>query len=399
MQRRLKEIRQEVVSRLSPALPRSIREQVIPKKYAWSYRDLRTVAKTKPGEVRGLIAPANFAAQGYYWARAAELLPDVSCVNLRFYRPESTVNEPADFDVPINVGQFSHLWARKQQQILKMEFTHVLLEAEMPLFGALYNADIEAEIRALQHAGLKVATVAHGSDVRLPSLHRELEPSSPFFDPLDGITDILEQKVTRNLKILDRLGLPEFVSTPDLLEFRPKAKWLPTYVTPDRWLELPLRPQTIKPPKVLQLIPQNPHLKGTIPISDVLRQLHHERTIELVQVTRIPTSEMPALIGTVDIVVEQVGMGLYGVLGLESMLAGKVVVAQVWDSVRRQITADTGLNLPIVEANARTLHTVIKELASDPDRRARLSVESRNFAAEAHSKVKVAGVLGTFFHP
>ena len=386
----------ELAARILPALPTRLRNRLVQPQYNWSLKELRPVATANSGDIRLLVGRANYGGQGYQWARAAETLPGVSAVNLRFLPDDTFIGGPADFNVRKNVGQWSHLWARRQRRAIKKDFTHVLIEAELPLLGGLYDGDLKAEIRDLQDAGIKVALVSHGTDTRLPSLHRKLEKDSPFASPLDGFTEAAEARASANIQLMDELGLPEFVSTPDLLQFRPGAKWLPGISSPERWIDCPPTRLESEVPVVLHVPGRNGALKGAPAISAAMHRLQNEGLIEYREIHRASRDEMTAEILNADIVVNQVSMGLYATVAVEAMLAGRIVVSQVWDSVRDHIKTQTGKKVPIVEANSDTVYDVVKNIVLNPDSFRDLGAKSREFALTAHSREHAAKVLEDF---
>lgn len=411
----ISQLRTEVVARVAPALPRPLREKLVPPRYSWSYADLAPRARAGEGEVRALIAPANYASQGFYWARAAETLPGVSCVNLAFgWAPGVSSIEP-DYWVHGNVGKHSHLWARRQRKAILQEFTHVLYEAERPILGGLYDGDVAAEIRDLQAHGIKVAMISHGSDIRTPSRHVELEEFSPFVAPLDGLTEALEIKAGRNHALLDRVDLPLYASTADLLLYRPEAIWLPTLTDPERWLALPpsqfwqweetspVSQEEGLPPTqggqqkpVVLHVPSKSALKGTASIASAMRKLEEEGYIEYLEAEKVPYTDMPDLVSKADVVIDQVSMGLYGVASVEAMLAGRIVVAQAGQHIRDHIARETGWDLPIVEANPDTVYDVVRDIARHPERYRDRIEQGRAFATEVHSQERVAKALRPF---
>ncbi|MEK8228004.1 hypothetical protein NKG05_20815 [Oerskovia sp. M15] len=85
---------------------------------------------------------------------------------------------------------------------------------------------------------------------------------------------VLEELTQTNRQVLESLGLPVFVSTPDLLLDVPGATWCPVVVEPGTWRteETPLhraRPLVVH-------APSRAVIKGTALIEPVLRALHDE---------------------------------------------------------------------------------------------------------------------------
>lgn len=389
-------IKRELGAYLTLLLPETLRSRFIPFRYQWSFSDIKTVARPARGDVRLLIAPANYGGQAYQWSRAARTLPGVSAVNLRFNDEGSIIRGPSDFSVKKKVGQTSHLWARRQRKAIKKNFTHVLIEAEAPILGPLYGSDLEAEIKDLQKAGIKVGLVSHGTDTRLPSLHAELEPDSPFHEALGGFTERAERSAKSNLELMDKLDLPEFVSTPDLLQFRPKARWLPGISPLNPWADItPTRLESEKP-VVMHVPGRRRALKGTDFIEPAMRRLHDEGLIEYLHVESATREEMAEHMRHADIVVNQVAMGLYATVAIEGMLAGRVVVSQVWDSVRDHIQSQTGAEVPVVEAKGDTVYDVVRHIVENREQYRDLGEKSKEFALQVHSYAHAAQVLQPF---
>lgn len=391
-----KNLRREIAAYTIPALPEPLRTRIVPPEYNWTHRDLKDVATGGPAPTRLLIARANYAGQAYQWARGAETLPGVSAANLHFLRDGDYTAGPSDFAVKKTVGEGSHIWARRQRKAIRDSFTHVLIEAELPILGPLYAGDLMQEIRDLQDAGIKVGLVSHGSDTRLPSLHRQLEPHSPFHDDLGGLTKILEEKVSKNFALMDELDLPEFVPTPELLHFRPRAKWLPLITSPEKWIDTPPTQLTNEKLVVAHVPGGQPAFKGTSSIAPALRRLHNEGLIEYMELHDVPFADMPASFAKADVVVNQVDMGLYATVAVEAMLSGRIVVSQVWESVRQHIHSQTGLDVPVIEANRDNVYDVVKDIALNREKYRYVGRESREFALAAHSREHVGLVLQEF---
>src|SRR5690606_8779632 len=106
------------------------------------------------GDTRLYIAPANFAGQGYLWARAAERLPGVGATNMQAVDAQG-FGFRADYDVPRDVFELSGDWARRQRAAIAEGFTHVLNEASRPMFGLALQGFVEREIAGLRSQGLR----------------------------------------------------------------------------------------------------------------------------------------------------------------------------------------------------------------------------------------------------
>jgi hypothetical protein len=311
--------------------------------------------------VRLFIAPANYAGQGFRWARAVEGNPRVSARNM-IYAEINPFGYDVDFSVRWRTATHSRKWQKNHLEAVTSTFTHVLVEAEFPPLGGMFHENVSVQASELRDRGVSVAMVCHGSDIRLPSRHRELEPWSPFVNDNWVRVATLEKAVIRNLEILSETNAPTFVSTPGLLLDVPHAQLLPVVIDPATWNSgsKPLRRKRLK----VVHIPSNPLVKGTAEILEPLSALHAEGLIEYEQVTGVTHDQMPAIFADCDIVLDQFRLGDYGVAACEAMASGRLVISHVSEQARDHIASATGLSLPIVEANIDNIGDVIRDVIS-----------------------------------
>ncbi|MFF0266509.1 hypothetical protein [Kribbella sp. NPDC004536] len=354
----------------------------------YSYAQLPAFPPVATTPVRMLVGPTNSAGQGHAWAQAAKTLPDVDAVSFALQR-KGQFEFKNDYGVPLAwFGQ--PRWQRAQQQYVE-QYTHVMVESLRPLFGARGYPDAEADITALRDKGIDVALLFHGSDIRLPSRHAKRERWSPF-TPGDELTDRLEPQARRHAELVESLGLPVFVSTVDLLDDVPTAHWLPVAIDPEPWQQA-ARPLFERDKPVVAHVPSNAKLKGTQEIDEVLSGLQERGLIEYRRITGVPNHEMPAVVGSADIVVDQLHIGLYGVAAVEALAAGRIVVSYVGESVRRRVRSLAGREVPIVEADPDTLGDVVSGLLADREAAAAHASAGPTFVAELHDGRRSAEVL------
>jgi hypothetical protein len=339
--------------------------------------------------VRLLAGPANFAGQAWAWSRAAEREID-GLGAVVFDLDRGGLSFDSDYKVPVPVYR-SGQWGAEQELWIGESFTHVLIDAMRPVLGPRYGEDCGAEIAVIERRGVAVSLAAHGSDIRLPSKHVELYPTSPFADPPAEQADYvqrLEKQAERLGAIIRGHDGPTFVSTPDLLDFAPAAHLLPVVVDIDRWTS-PLPVLERERPVVLHA-PSNGFLKGSPLIDPLLEELDARGVIEYRRIQGVPHSEMPGFVADSDIVVDQVVLGLYSVAAVEGLAAGRVVIAHVPDRIRARVP---GGELPIVDATADTLVEVIEQILADRDAYRAIAAEGPAFARRVHDGRYSARVL------
>lgn len=346
---------------------------------------------TVEGAIRLLIGPSNFAGQGRAWAEAAGVLPGVAACS--FAVGPSPLTLPADYAVARE--QFEDpVWASAHEEWVK-GFTHVLIEAGRPVTGLSRGLYANGDYPALVEAGICVGMVAHGSDVRRPDRHMAREPDSPFHHADESTLRIRQAYADLIAPLTDACPWP-FVSTPDLLDDVPHGRWLPVVVDVDRWGAEPWRPPAAgRLPKVVH-VPSDSFMKGTELIEPTLHRLAEAGRIDYVPVRGVPQTEMPALVASADLVLDQFALGSYGVAAVEAMAAGRVVVGHVRPDVRAHVLATTGVELPIVQSRGGDIEGVILELLDDVDRWEATAAASLSFAHEVHDGWLSGQVLRDF---
>jgi hypothetical protein len=340
-------------------------------------------------DIRLLVAPVNFAGQGHAWARAVEA--HVPGVGARSMAVEGPMGFPADQVVP-SPAYRDVVWQRTQERHLLEHYTHVLVEASRPVLGTLYGRTCAEELPVLRSGGLQVGLIAHGSDLRVPSRHAERVPHSPFTDPADPLTRRLERNARRAVELFAGFDGPTFVSTPDLLDDAPDARWCPTVVDPVSWASgAPVLER--RAPRVIH-IPSRGRLKGSEHVDPVLQGLHASGEIEYVRLEGVPHERVRQEVREADVLVDQAVMGLYGVSALEGLAAGRVVLGFVGDRVRDRVRDTTGLEVPVVEITPETLAEVLADLLADRDRARTVAAAGPGFVREVHDGRWSARVLG-----
>lgn len=375
------------------ACPEWLQMRLTPAKYGFTAQDVPAPVVAPQTDIRLYIAPVNSAGQGYRWARAAEALPGVGAVNMQ-HRTDRDFGFPADYALPTLVFVRSLRWQRAQFRAVSRGFTHVMIESARPQFAGVFGGSVEREVDALRRAGVKVAMVFHGSDLRLPSRHAATHEWSPFRSGEWDRTPDLEVQAIEAQRVLAAIQAPVFVSTPDLLVDCVDARWLPTVVDVEQWRCA--EPALQREVPVVVHVPSNPVVKGSDLIDDAVQRLAAEGLIEYRRIRGVAASEMPAIYAEADVVLDQFRLASYGVAALEGMAAGRVVVGDVGTQARDHVRAAYGREIPIVQANPSTIESVLRDIVSDRERYRALAVEGTEFVTAIHDGRAAAAVLAEF---
>lgn len=338
--------------------------------------------------VRVYIAPTNYSGQGFEWSRALERAdPAIGARNMSIEIPGGYAFR-ADTPVPITVNNGSRQWQQAEWDAVR-QFSHVLVEAERPMFGSLFERDLAQEVQALEESDVSVAFLCHGTDIRSPRRHAELTPWSPY--PDDPRTDFLQTDADANMALLERFRRPTFVSTPDLLLDVPWARWCPVVVDAARFAT----DSPVLATEHARIVHSSSSAvqKGSHHIEPALRPLIDAGKVDLSLVSGVKSERIPSILARADIVLDQFRAGSYGVAACEAMAAGRVVVGHVLPFVRDHIETEIGLPLPIVEATPDTLRAVVEQLLADPAHAREIAARGPAYVEAAHSGERSAAVL------
>ena len=348
-----------------------------------------SVALARPASVVLGIGPANSAGQAWAWANAVSReLPEVAHEVVSV--ATGTYDFPCDDSIPRAAYFDDSDWQRAMARKALTLWTHALFEAGRPIFGLLNGRDFRGDLAVLTDAGIECGLILHGSEVRDPRRHAATHEFSPFIDPHDPLTATLQRRVDALAPLLESRDFPMFVSTPDQLDDVPDATWLPVVV--DTLALVPGEPPLQRDVPVVIHVPSRSSLKGTMGVEAVLREMSAQGRIYYRPVTGLAPADVPAMLRSADIVVDQLGMDLYGVLACEAMALGKVVVSQVGERVRSRVPVE----VPIVEADPTSLAAVMDRVLGDRDWARGQASDGRRFVESIHDGRMSAGVLARF---
>lgn len=348
-----------------------------------------------PFSSRLAIGPLNVAGQGFQWAEASTAnlgIPAFSFASrLQSNRRLNGLSHRGVLHHRLRPTFVKETWAK----LLLRDTSHLLGESLTTITGDQRRDDLTRDLDWLGERGIDVAVVFHGSDIRSPSHHLENEPSSFFtLMPADMVA-ALEKSTARRRRLARESALPLYVSTPDLLLDLPEATWLPLVIDPGTWRqEIPAFSGAEV--RVLHLPSRRvPPIKGTSYIDPVLTRLARSGEVEYLSPESLPHEKMPSVVGSVDIVIDQLLTGSYGVAAIEAMAAGRLVVGNVNQAVRDRV----GATIPIVDSTPDALEDLIRTIAADPARYAETAARGPAFVAEFHSGTQSAAALRGWLTP
>ncbi|WP_134773173.1 glycosyltransferase [Ornithinimicrobium flavum] len=339
------------------------------------------------GPHRWLLGPLNTAGQAQAWARAARQQPDVEALALS---AERVATGAATLAYATDV----HLSRRVQARGMPLHrdrvlgtgggagVTGVLSETGRAVLDDVFRRTVLDDLPALEAVGARVALVVHGSELRDLHEHAERDPASPFRGVWDERWHRLQALVDRTREVVEAFPGPVLVTTLDMLEAVPGARLLPVTVDVAAFADAPAALE--RPVPVVLHAPTNPRLKATEVVEPVLRRLHEQGRVVYRRLEGVPHARMPAAVAAADVVVDQLALGNVGVLAVEAMAAGRLVVGHATPAVRARARDLAGSDLPLLEADPTTFAEVMEGVLGDPETHRQLARSGTAWVRELH---------------
>ena len=179
---------------------------------------------------------------------------------------------------------------------------------------------------------------------------------------------------------------------PDLLHILPdSAEFLPySHISLSEWL--PLFNQNENRPLRIGHAPSHRAVKGTELIIDAVEELklagYH---FDFILIEGISNSEAKEIYKNIDVLVDQLFAGWYGGLAVEAMALGKPVIAYIRQEDLHFIPAQMRMDLPIFQAEPRTIHEVLENILKMPRTDlVKMAKKSRAYVEKWHNPITIA---------
>ena len=153
------------------------------------------------------------------------------------------------------------------------------------------------------------------------------------------------------------------------------------------------QPSPVEPGPVLRIAhaPSKRAVKGT---ADVLAAVESLRArgapVELDLIEGVPNREARLRYAAADVVIDQLKVGWYGMLAIESMALAKPVVVHLDAEAAAETEEAFGLELPLVRADAGSLEDVLAGLVEVRESLPELGRQSREYVERVHAHTVVA---------
>lgn len=234
-------------------------------------------------------------------------------------------------------------------------------------------------------SGRKAVMQHWGNDVRTVSKERKI---NPYPIPPSYLSD---QQIHRSLTFLSTYIadciVQDYELFPHVQDYYEKVHVLPLACDTKKFI--PAYPgKQVKEPLIIHA-PTNRAFKGSDDIDKAIAGLKGKVPFQYLIIEKMKHAQALQAYQAGDIIIDQIRCGTYGMLSVEAMAMGKVVVAFIRDDVRRHLPED----LPIVNANRDTLAEKLETLIRNPELRHQLGKKSRQFVEKYHRVDRVVQQL------
>lgn len=130
--------------------------------------------------------------------------------------------------------------------------------------------------------------------------------------------------------------------------------------------------------------PTHTGIKGTETIVKVMSDLQQEFDFDFKLIKGYSHAEAKKLYAQADLVIDQLHLGIYGMVSIEAMAMGKPVICYVSDFMLDHYPKD----LPVMNANPDTFPTVMKSVLKNKDVLPELGKKARTFVEARHDMLK-----------
>lgn len=241
------------------------------------------------------------------------------------------------------------------------------------------------DLPLIKKAGKKMVMHHWGSDVRNSKLTKELNPYP--LPPSYFSDEEIHNRLTMTSKYIDTAIVQDYEVLPYVKDYYKNVHVLPLAIDIQKFKASYPSIENKKP--LLIHAPTNREFKGSDYIEKAIKKLKKSKSFTFKVIEKKSHKEALEMYMKSDIIIDQILCGTYGMLAVEAMAMGKVVVGYIRDDVRKQLPHE----LPIVTASPKNIYKVLSELISNPQKCHELGQKGRKYVEEYHDAEKVVKQL------
>ncbi|CAM3564639.1 hypothetical protein [Marinicrinis lubricantis] len=241
------------------------------------------------------------------------------------------------------------------------------------------------DLPLIHQAGKKMIMHHWGNDVRKAAMVSKL---NPYPLPPSYLTDEqIHERLLYLSKYIEHAIVQDYETFPYVKDYYAQVHVLPLACHVERF---PVRfpEEKVRIPKIIHA-PTNQAFKGSEFVEKAINDLKKQYRFEYIRVEKMSHAEALQAYASADIIVDQILCGSYGMLSVEAMSMGKVVVAYIRDDVLKH----NPVAPPIVNANPDNMKEVLSDLLKQPEQLRKIGKKSRAYVKKVHDAEMIARQL------
>lgn len=237
----------------------------------------------------------------------------------------------------------------------------------------------------------KIFFTFQGSDIRSKEAKLYKNNRVYVFKNRYSCDVISDKKKSKKINFINKYANKTFVLNPDLLLDSPSSKMLP-YSSVDLNKLIPSGNEknfSLGKEFIIVHAPTNRKFKGTKYIIKAVNKLKKDGyKVRLNILEGLSHEKAIAAFREADIAIDQLLIGWYGGFSIEMMALGKPVICYL--DQRLYNFAPYYKKIPIINANKKTLFSVLRKILDHPEKIEKIGRESRRFVEEIHNSQNIA---------
>lgn len=245
------------------------------------------------------------------------------------------------------------------------------------------------DVLLIRSYGKKVFLHLRGGEIRDRQLFARKSPFAySYIQECSHLFDSITDDHKRLLKsVLLEICNGVFVVDPELQTYVPEADIVPRALDPSSWQYVG---SGLSDTPLVVHAPSRRTVKGTDFVLSAIENLRRKGiNFRFQLVDGLSNDQAKDIYSRADIVIDQLRIGWYGVLAVEAMALGKVVICYIRDDLWDK----HGQELSILNANPNNIEEVLEEAISNREMRAKLGKKSRAYFEKTHSVDVVCDIL------
>lgn len=248
-------------------------------------------------------------------------------------------------------------------------------------FGTSLTLDY-SDLKLLKELGKKVVMQYWGSDVRLYSKAKKINPYAK-------VKNMDEDMIKRKLEFVSQY-IPNCIVDYELAEYvkgyHNNIHYSRVAIDLNKYKYID---KTHNEKLLIVHAPTSPEIKGSEYVLKAIDELKEKYDFEFKLIHGMPHKEAKKWYEKADLVIDQILLGGHGVFAVESMAMGKPVICWISDFMKEKYPKE----LPIISANPDNIKEKIEYILNNRDMLGEIGKKGRRYVEKYHDSCKVCDEL------